>query len=80
MTPEEAQRLEEISTKVTQIHGHLFGVNGHGSWLEVMDIRVNKLEGKSEELSAFKLKLLAVVGAVSFIASGIGSKIATLFK
>jgi hypothetical protein len=80
MTPEQEKRLEEISSKVTQIHGHLFGVNGHGSWLEVMDVRVNKLESKSEELSVFKVKMLAVVGAVSFVASGVGSKLAGLFK
>ena len=80
MTPEQEERLDEIGTKVTQIHGHLFGINGHSSWVEIVDERVTRLESKSEELSAFKVKLMAVVGAVSFVASGIGAKVAHFFE
>ena len=74
MTPEQEQRLEEIGTKVTQIHGQLFGVNGHGSLLE----RVERLELHSQGVNVFKAKLLGVVSGLSVIGSAIGAKIAHL--
>ena len=74
MTPEQENELRDIRTMVTQIHGQMFGVNGHGSLLD----RVDRLETRSEEMTTFKAKLLGVVGGVSLVASAIGSKLAHL--
>ena len=80
MTPEQEQRMEEIATKVTQIHGHLFGINGHGSWLENVESRVTRLELHKEEVNSFKAKLIGVVGGISLVGSAVGAKISHLFE
>lgn len=74
MTPEQEKKLDSISEHVSEIRASLFGVQGQGG----LHHRVSALEAKSDEMTAFKAKLLGVVAGVSGIASFAATKIAHL--
>ena len=79
------QNSRDTNQKVSQMHTTIFGAEGQGGLLrEHREFKESTLEELAllqkhrEEMSAFKSKLVLVVGIVASVASFFGSKIASL--
>lgn len=79
------QNSRDTNQKVNEMHTTIFGAQGQGGLLrEHREFKESTLEELAllqkhrEEMSAFKQKLVLVVGIVATVASFFGSKIASL--
>ena len=79
------QNSRDTNQKVNEMHTTIFGAQGQGGLLrEHKEFKESTLEELTllqkhrEEMSAFKQKLVLVVGIVATVASFVGSKIAFL--
>ena len=79
------QNSRDTNQKVNEMHTTIFGAMGQGGLLrEHKEFKESTLEELTllqkhrEEMSAFKQKLVLVVGIVATVASFFGSKIASL--
>jgi hypothetical protein len=79
------QNSRDTNQKVNEMHTTIFGAQGQGGLLrEHREFKESTMEELAllqkhrEEMSAFKQKLVLVVGIVATVASFFGSKIASL--
>ena len=79
------QNSRDTNQKVNEMHTTIFGAQGQGGLLrehrEFKEATLEELallQKHREEMSAFKQKLVLVVGIVATVASFFGSKIASL--